>query len=150
MSVALFFQLLACAVSLAAYMLSLETNTLLGFRFCIAITGMLNVLTATYIYCLLSENVTLDLGAVGAIFYHCAWYQLAVKQQQLFVAPIQRGQFEFRMTGLGLVECSLRAFTVVSLSLSPVNRHIDGNLDRFRVLTIQEVAIDLKKANQAG
>lgn len=67
-----------------------------------------------YLFSLLSENVTLDLGAAGTSFYNCAWYLLPVKHQQLLVVTIQRGQIEFRMSGLGLVECSLRVFTAVS------------------------------------
>lgn len=112
MSVGLFFQLLICAVSMAVYMYGIETNSLLGR--CVSVTGLTNVLISTYIYCLLSENITRDLSAIGDIFYDCIWYQLPVKHQKLFSVPIQRGQTEYRMTGLGLVECSLRSFTTVS------------------------------------
>lgn len=117
MSVGLFFQLLICAVSLAVYMMGMETSQVFGLTFFISISGIINNLTATYIYCMLSENATLDLGKIGNIFFNCAWYQLPVKQQKLFVMPIQRGQIEFRMTGLGLVKCSLRVFTAVSFIL---------------------------------
>lgn len=114
MSVGLFFQLLICAVSLAVYMMGMETSKAFGLTFFVSISGIVNNLTATYIYCLLSENVTLDLGMIGNNFYDCAWYQLPVRQQRLFAVPIQWAQLEFRMTGLGWVECSLRVFTAVS------------------------------------
>lgn len=121
MGVGLFFQLLICALSLAAYMIAVQPNTFPGLKSTESITGIINVLTATYIYCLLSENVTLDLSSIGSIFYNCDWYRLRPKEQQLLALPIQRGHREYRMTGLGLVECSLRVFMAVSaICLQPL------------------------------
>lgn len=113
MSVGLFFQLLVCATSLAVYMVGIETNGVRSMNTCISIIGVLITMSSTYVYCLISENVTTDLEMVGDSFYESSWYRLPVQQQRLFGLPIQRSQKEFRMTGLGFVECSLRVYSSV-------------------------------------
>lgn len=118
MSVGLFFQLLVCAGSLAIYMVGMDRSGVLSMNFCLALCGLVTIIASTYIYCFLSEGVTSELGAVGDIFYEYPWHQLPAKQQQLFILPIQRARKEFRMTGLGLVECSLRVFASVRAFLA--------------------------------
>lgn len=114
MSVGLFFQLLVCAISLAIYSVGLESNDILSMRFFISAIGLTNTISSTYAYCYLSEYVTYNLAMVGDYFYSCAWYCLPIKQQQLFILPIQRAQLKFRINGLGIVECSLRVFSSVT------------------------------------
>lgn len=114
MSVGLFFQLLVSAVSLAIYMFGIESNGNLSVSFFISIIGLTSVITTTYIFCFLSEYVTYKLSDIGDHFYNCAWYNLPVKQQKMFILPIQRAQVEFRINGLGLVECSLNVFSSVN------------------------------------
>lgn len=114
MSVGLFFQLLMCAVSLAIYMVGIESNSNLSVSFLVSIVGLAGNLTPTYVCCFLSEFVTHKLSAIGDHFYDCGWYRLPAKQQRLFILPIRRGQLEFRMSGLGIVECSLSVFLSVN------------------------------------
>lgn len=128
MSVGLFFQLLVCAASLAVCMVGMEKSELFSMSFFLALAGLSTAISSTYIYCFLSENVTNELSAIGGIFYDCEWYRLPVKQQKLFGVAIQRAQKPFRMTGLGLVECSLRVFTSVSVRFSAWLKDID-NID---------------------
>lgn len=113
MSAGLFFQLLACAVTLAIYMLSAETSQVSSMDFCNAVLGTTLTLSSTYLYCYFSENVTYNLASIGQSFYQSDWYRLPPEQQKLAILSIQRAQREFRMTGLGLVDCSLRIFSSV-------------------------------------
>lgn len=114
MSATLFFLLLLYAVTIAAFMIDvMGTINSFGLTFFATLTGLLNILMQMIIYCQLSENVTLDLLAAGDIFYESLWYRLPVRVQKLYMLPIQRSQREFRVTGLGIIECSLRVFASV-------------------------------------
>lgn len=62
----------------------------------------------------MSEMVTGALEDIGDLFYDVAWYRLPPKQQIRVGLSIQRAQKNFRMTGLGLVECSLRVYATAS------------------------------------
>lgn len=115
MSTVLFFQLLFTATAIAICMFAIGSNTLFGISSITSMIALTTVAAPTFILCLLSENLTADLHGIGNNYYSCAWYRLTAKQQQLFVLPIQRSQKEFRMTGLGLVDCSLRVFSSVRL-----------------------------------
>lgn len=112
LSVGIFFQLLVCAVSLAVYMYGVETTDQL-ISAVVPISTSIATIATTYIYCFLSEKVTHYLSIVGDYFYNCAWYRLTIKQQRLFISPIQRAQLKFRITGLGIVDCSLGVFSSV-------------------------------------
>lgn len=113
MSAGLFFQLLVCAVSLAVYMFGIETNQTFGMQFVSSIIGLFSLVASTYFYCFFSEKYTSDLGQIAFNFYQFAWYRLPPRQQKYFVMPIQRAHKELRLTGLGLVECSLKIFASV-------------------------------------
>lgn len=113
-SVGLFFQLLICVLCLAVYMISFESVRVINVRVFVSIAGATSIVASTYIHCFLSELVTRNLQDIGDIFYEFPWYRLPLKQQQLFMLPILRGQEEYRMTGLGMVECSLQTFSSVS------------------------------------
>lgn len=91
----------------------METIHSFGLTFFATLTGLINILMQMIIYCQLSENVTLDLLASGDTFYESLWYRLPITVQKLYMLPIQRSQREFRVTGLGIIECSLRVFASV-------------------------------------
>lgn len=118
MSAALFCQLLVCAISLAVYMVGIETHRLLSIGFCIMMTGITSTVVSTYIYCWFAENVSRKLSATGDIFYEYSWYRLPARQQQLFVMAILRAKIEFNFTGFGLVVCSLETFATVTVILT--------------------------------
>lgn len=114
LSVVLFFQLLVCAVSLAIFMVGLEKSYIFSMNFILALSGLAAIIASAYICCFLSDRMIRALSEIGDIFYAVAWYELPVVQQNPFILSIQRAQKEFRMTGLGFVECSLRVFSTVS------------------------------------
>lgn len=118
MSPILFIQLLLSAINLAILFVALTSMNVLSLSFAATSSAMSNVLLSTFIFCMLSENITLDLYDIGDIFYECAWYRLSVKDQQLIIYPIQRSQKAFRLMGLSIIECSLRFFTSVKATFS--------------------------------
>lgn len=70
--------------------------------------------STTYVFCYFAENVTDDLLSISDSFYQSNWYQYPAKQQRtLFMLAIRRAQSECRMSGLGLVDCSLGVYTLV-------------------------------------
>lgn len=79
------------------------------------ITTIINLLVQLVIYCAFSEKVTNDLFESGDLFYESPWYRLPVKLQKLYILPVQRSQKEFRLSGLGIIECSLGVFASVGL-----------------------------------
>lgn len=107
MSSSLFFQLLFCAISLAVYMVAFASNLSPSMNLLMMVLGVSVTTAATSVYCYLSENITNSLEDAGDIFYGFPWYRLPAKQHILFQLPIRRAQKNFRLTGLGIVECSL-------------------------------------------
>lgn len=107
MSIGLFFQLLVCATSLAVYMVAIASNLTLTVNFFIMLIGLSVTISSTSVYCYLSENISTSLEMIGDIFFDFAWYRLTPKHQILIQLPIRRSQNNFRLTGLGIVECSL-------------------------------------------
>lgn len=113
MSTVLFFLLLTYAITIAVFMVDMEATESIDLAFVGSLTGLINILIQLVIYCAYSENLTTDLGATGDVFYKTLWYQMPVKLQKLYVLSIARSQREFRLTGLGIIECSLRIFASV-------------------------------------
>lgn len=116
MSAILFVLLLSYAVTIAIFMFGLELVRPLGVTFFGLLTALLNFLAQLAIYCYFSENVTHDLLATSDLFYESPWYRLPYKLQKLYVVPIARAQRQFRLTGLGIIECSLRVFASVAIA----------------------------------
>lgn len=116
MSACLFIQLLMSAITIAFILFSIESHDqAFNVTFLLPLVAVIVVLITLFMYCKLSENITCDLYAIGDIFYESAWYRLTVKQQQMFVLPVQRAQSKFRLTGLGIFECSLETYLTVSV-----------------------------------
>lgn len=65
-------------------------------------------------FCHLSEWITSDFSEIGEIFYNSEWYELQVREQRLLTLPIGRAQRVFRLKGLGLFDCSLVVFLMVT------------------------------------
>lgn len=110
----LFYQLLICAVASGINLFELESNGLFSLRSMIPIYDFLIILTMTFVSCYLSENLTSNLSEISEIFYNFAWYKLSVQTQKLLMPPIQHSQQKFRLSGLGIVDCSLFVFGKVS------------------------------------
>lgn len=71
------------------------------------------VLLVMFKYCHLSEGLTTDMLEIADIFYESEWYRLPVKQQRLMTLPIGRAQREFRLSAMGLFDCSLAVYSSV-------------------------------------
>lgn len=117
MSAGLFFQLLACAILLAIFMVGMSGNRISSLDFILAAYFAMMVMSSTYGYSYFSEKVTSDLASIGEAFYQSNWYECPVNQQKIYIVSIQRAQNEFRTKGLGLVECSLRVYSSVGWTL---------------------------------
>lgn len=118
MSVGLFFQLLVCATSLAIYMVAIASNPSPTVNFFIMLIGLFLTISSSSVFCYFSENLTTAMEVIGDAFYDFAWYRLTSKQQTLIKLPIQRAQINFRLTGLGIIECSLGVLLTVRIILS--------------------------------
>lgn len=113
MSIALFLLLLMYAITIAVFMFGTVSADPCSLRFFGSLVGVVNLVLQLTAYCNQSENVTSDLSATGDLFYHSLWYRLPIKLQKLYIIPIQLSQKEFRLTGLGMIECSLRIVATV-------------------------------------
>lgn len=113
MSTVLFCQLLFSALELAFFVVAIDANDVISSENASSLMAVLTILLPTYLFCNLVENVTVDLEVFADAFYECSWYNLSAKQQKMFLLPIQRGQADFRMTALHLVDVSLGLFLTV-------------------------------------
>lgn len=94
-------------------MFALESVDRLDVQAMASFYDFTSVLVTTFIYCYLSERVTADLLFVGDIFYASLWYHLPSKQGKLLKLSIERSQWEFRLKGFELINCSLSVFLSV-------------------------------------
>lgn len=115
MSAVVFFQLMCSAFELATFIFALQSNKLLDSSTVPVILGIVAVSLPTILYCGLAEKMTMYLEAIGDTLYECSWYGLAVKQQKLLGLSIQCAQQTYRLTGFGIVECSLATFASVNV-----------------------------------
>lgn len=114
MSEVIFYQMLFSAIDLATFTFAIDQTQGMSPSNATAVVGASTVLLPSFLFCLLSENITLRLHVIADAFYECSWYYLSAKYQKLFILPIQRSQKELRLNGLGLVNCSLEIFSRVN------------------------------------
>lgn len=112
-STILFLLLLSYAITLAAFLVGLELVESYGIACFGMVTAVINLLTQMVVYCAFSENMTNDLFDTADIFYESPWYELPLHLQKLYFFPILRLHRVFRLSGLGVIECSLRVFASV-------------------------------------
>lgn len=113
MSSALFLQLVFCAITTAILVVAIDVDNILTLTTVISVEGILCTITPTFVFCNLSESITSGLLSVGDIFYGCGWHQLPLEQQKCIILPLLRSQKQLRMTGLGMMDCSLGVFIKV-------------------------------------
>lgn len=118
MSPLLFFLLLSYSIIIAVFLFNVEALDELNFVVFGILTALSQLVMQLVIYSRLSEYITEDLSATGDLFYESPWYRLSPKQQKLYILPILRSQREFRLMGLGIIECSLRICAAVIFSAS--------------------------------
>lgn len=117
MSSVLFFQLVLSAVNAACTLVVFDSSDKMDYGVFVALVGIITISLPTALHCNLSEQATSDMEGIGDAFSQCPWYYLPVKQQQMFILPILRSQRSYRMTGLGMFECSLATFLSVNISI---------------------------------
>lgn len=111
----LFNCMFTCIASIAFNLFVIESNGTPNFQKIVALIDLVGILMLTFVHFSLSEWITNVLLEIGDDFYNSRWYRLPNKQQKLMTLPIQRAQREFRLTGLGLFECSLYVFDAVRM-----------------------------------
>lgn len=103
-----------CSISIAFNLFVLEfiDNVVVKYMAFLNISMNFEIVFA-YFY--LSERITTDLLSIGDLFYNSTWYQqLSAKQQKCLTVSMIRSQCEIRLTGFGIVDCSLITFSKVS------------------------------------
>lgn len=119
MSLTVLLSLLICAVTIAFNLLVLEFVETIDFELFASVHNLLAIVALNFICCYLSEQITEALGNIGDSFYESAWHDLPPHQQKLTALTMLRSQREFRLTGLGLISCSLDTFVrVINVSSS--------------------------------
>lgn len=115
MSGILFNILLSCVLLLALSLFSLNQSIVLNVRLAANLNLLLIYLMACYIYSYFSEAVTTNSFKIGDDVYNSLWNEMPVKQQKVIILIINRSQKEFRLRGLGMIDCSLAKFLAVVL-----------------------------------
>lgn len=108
---------LTCTLIIAMSLFVVEVNGL-RTETLFAFINLTLILMIMFTYCLLSERITLDLLQIGDVFYNSEWYRLPFKEQRLLVLPIGRAQRVFRLSGYGLINCSLAVFLTVNIAFA--------------------------------
>lgn len=109
---------LTCTLIIALSLFVVEVQ-LLRAEALYALINLTLIMMIMFTYCLLSERITSDLLEIGDVFYNSVWYRLPFKEQRLLVIPIGRAQRVFRLSGLGLINCSLAVFLTVTVFYLP-------------------------------
>lgn len=113
MSCNLFNIYLICIILLALVLFYLDQSTEFDFTVLFIFECLITFLITCYIYSYYSEEITAKSFGVGDDIYDSLWYRLPLEQQKAIILIIDRSQREFRLTGLGMVDCSLATFLAV-------------------------------------
>lgn len=114
LSLIIFMHLLCCSIIIAFNLILLEASDRIDFQVMASIYIMLSETALNFLFCYLSERITVALSKIGVAFYESMWFHLPTRQQKLLALTIARSQQEFYYDGLGLVYCSLETFGRVS------------------------------------
>lgn len=120
MSVIIFDVTLTCVLFLALILFSVEQLDAIDFTVILNLECTLYIIIICYIYSYFSETITTNSFAIGEDPYNSLWYKMPMKQQKAVMLMIMRSQIEFRLTGVGMVDCSLETFLAVRINLFPL------------------------------
>lgn len=112
MSGILFSVLLSCVFLLTLVLFSLDQSTENDIIL-LNCMSLFHFNTICYIYCYFSETITANSFKIGDYAYDLLWYKMWLKQQKAIMMIIGRSQKRFRLTGLGLIDCSMETFLTV-------------------------------------
>lgn len=110
MSVVIFVHLLGCALIIAFNLILLEASDHIDLQVIACLYIMLSDVATNYLFCFLSERITIALIKIGDSFYESMWYRLPMQHQMLVPMIIARTQQEFHLKGLQIIPCSLNVF----------------------------------------
>lgn len=95
-----------------------------------ALYDLVAVLLMTFTICYLSETLTSSMNEIGSAFNDMAWYRLPIKAQMLMIPVVQYEQREFRLNGMGFVDCSFEVFGQGN-NETKLLRSIDPKMDQL-------------------
>lgn len=114
-----FMLTMECSITIAINLFVIEISD--NFMvLCVALIEITINVGITFVYFYFSERITTDLLAIGEHFYNSPWYRLSAKQQKLLMLPVLRAQCEQRLTGLGIIDCSMAIYSKVSYWIHPI------------------------------
>lgn len=113
----LFDVLVGCTLYLALLLFSLDQSFVIDIQLLFNINCLLIHLIICYTYCYLFERITLKSFQIGEDAHNLMWYKMNGDQQRAMILIIQRSQIEFRLSGLGLIDCSLATFLTVRIHI---------------------------------
>lgn len=114
----LFFQLLGSVVIIALTIFAFDQPCPTYTHLLVNVNVFASTMIMCYVYCYFSERFTERAFDIGDMSYNSLWYKMSMKEQKLVGLVIRQAQKEFRMSGYGIIKCSLGAFQSV----------IDGNI----------------------
>lgn len=117
MSGAIFIQLFSCVLFAATALLSLDQFEQIDRDVLFNFDNFFNSSVIGFIYCYFSEKITNISFEIGDIVYFSSWYAMPFKQQKTIVMVIRESHEEFRLNGLGIIDCSLSTFLAVIFRL---------------------------------
>lgn len=115
MSGILFVVMLACVLILALILFSFDQSTAINMAQLVNLMGLLAYLFLGFTYSYFSETITANSFKIGEDAYNSLWNEMEIQQQKAIMLIIGRSQKEFRLTGLGLVDCTLATFLAVTV-----------------------------------
>lgn len=116
MSGVLFNQLLICILFIALLLFSIDE---MGQRDDSTVplnwTCLIAYLAICFVYCRFSEDIKQKSFGIGDAAYNSLfWYEIPIMEQNAIFLIIKQSRKSFRLTGLGMVDCSLATFLTVS------------------------------------
>lgn len=64
--------------------------------------------------CYIASMFAIKSQQIADIIYNHEWYELSMKHQKMIIVIVRQGQMPYMLNGLGLFDCSLETFAVVS------------------------------------
>lgn len=113
LSAVVFGVLVTCIIFLALILFSLDQTDQINFALLLNLIGLSTYLSIAYIYSYFSDTMTANSYKIGDATYNSVWNRMSVEQQKAIMLIIRRSQKKIRLTGLGMVDCSLETFLKV-------------------------------------
>lgn len=111
----IFSALLSFVLFLTLGFCSVDQSTVMNLALLVTFIGLLTLLILGYTYCYFSETITENSFKIGYDAYNSMWSEMTVAEQKAIMLVIGRSQQEFRLTGLGLVDCCMMTYLAVTI-----------------------------------